>query len=256
MESAEAAIARRWIVRPQLRPSARLRLFCFPYAGGGAAIYRPWVAFLPDDIELCAIQAPGREERIAEAPLTNFADVVAKASEAMQPLLDRPYAVFGHSLGASVAFETLRALEASGAQPPELFIPSGRRAPSVAPTNAPIADLPEAAFLAGIARSSGPDPAFTAFVQHAELVELLLPLLRADFSLAERYAPLGRNRLRCPVVAFSSADDAQAREAAIAPWAEVTSGSFAHRIFPGAHLYINAHRAEVVAALIGLLAAR
>ena len=234
-----------WVVRPAKRPSADIRLVCFPYAGGGAGVYRTWAPDVPESIELCAVQAPGREERIAEEPLTNFRELVAGATDAIEPLLDRPYAVFGHSLGALAGFEVVRELEARGHASPLVFMPSGRRAPGMPAVRSPICGLPDHEFLVEISRSSGPDASFDEFVKHPELVELLMPLLRADFALAEGYEPLAKVKLRCAISALASHDDAQAQPDMMEPWRAQTTGDFTLHYFPGRHLYINQHRALV-----------
>jgi surfactin synthase thioesterase subunit len=239
----------RWIVRLKPRPEATLRVFCFPYAGAGSTVFRGWLPFVPDDVELCVVVPPGRE-----AALTDFPTVTALATAAIVPYLDRPYAIFGHSLGASIGFEVARALEAAGRPSPLVFVPSGRRAPTVASRRAPIAGLPDDdAFLDAIARSNGPDPAFDAFRAEPELVAMVMPLLRADFTLVEAYRPLSERPLACPITAFAAYDDPHAPEDAILPWLEQTTAAFAHRMFAGTHLYLNAHRDVVVPALMSVV---
>lgn len=235
-----------WIVRPRARPAAALRLFCFPYAGGGAGVYRAWADALPETIELCAIQAPGREGRVREAPLADFRTVIAQAAAAIAPLLNRPYAFFGHSLGAIVSLEVARTLAADGYPEPLVLIASASRAPSERTPSDPISELPDREFLEGIRRVSGPDAAFDEFCTHPELVELLLPVLRADFTLSERYRPLSDSTLHCPVVAISPHGDTHAPEQLVTPWRDVTSGPFALHRFEGGHLYLNHRRAELV----------
>ena len=105
------AVTQNWISRPTPRPAARLRLICLPFAGGGAAAYRPWLKHLPSDIEMCLVQLPGRETRMRETPYTRLDELVTDLVPALEPFLDRPYALFGHSMGALTAYELTRRLK-------------------------------------------------------------------------------------------------------------------------------------------------
>src|SRR5262245_27618913 len=127
-----------WIVRFGQRPHARMRLFCFPYAGSGASVYRAWPEQLPPDVELCAVQMPGREGRYAEPLLTDVHALTPPLCAGIAPYLDRPFAFFGHSLGALVAYETtVRLAREQGLSPAMLFV-SGHRAPHLPRTHEPI----------------------------------------------------------------------------------------------------------------------
>jgi medium-chain acyl-[acyl-carrier-protein] hydrolase len=240
-----------WFVRPQPRPSARVRLFCFPYAGIGASVYRPWAAELPQSVELLALQAPGREARFREAPISDVGEMVGQMIGGILPYLDRPMVFFGHSMGALVAFELIRRLGADGLPVPRLLVVSGRRAPRIRDEDPPLHSLPDEEFVTEIQRRYGGIP--TEVMQHSELLALLLPALRADIEASERYRYEGAEPLRCPILAFGGAQDEQVPEAVLAGWQEESTGSFSLRLFPGGHFYLQSARAQLLEALVEAL---
>ena len=178
-----------WLLCFAPRPSARLRLFCFSYAGAGAAMYRTWLDALPPTIELCAVQLPGRENRLREPAFASMQRLVDALVPALTPTMDRPFALFGHSMGALVAYEVARALYATphAAQPLHLLV-SGRRAPHLSDDEAPMRGLSDAQFVAEIGRRYGGIPA--EVLRHQELLDLLLPSLRADIAAIETHTPV------------------------------------------------------------------
>ena len=157
-----------WIAFRKPNPQARLRLFCFPYAGAGASIFRTWPDGLPADVEICPVQYPGRGTRPMETPFTEISSLVRALAQAMLPLVDKPFAFFGHSLGALVAFELAQELRRqSSLQPARLFV-SADRAPQIPRRNRPIHALPEGEFLAELRRLNGiPGKAVGGFGTHA-----------------------------------------------------------------------------------------
>lgn len=227
-----------------------MRLFCFPFAGGGASTFRGWQAALPASIEVCAVQLPGREGRIQEPPFTRIEALVAPLREALAPYFDLPFALFGHSMGAAIAHRLAVELQADGARTPLLLAVSGRQAPHLAPLEAPFYDLPRDAFLERLKALEGTPP---EVLDHPELVELLLPLLRADFELNDAYrpalaGPLGKP-LQVAISAFGGIDDPHVAEAAIEAWRETTSGPFRRRRLPGDHFFLRSSQAALLAAL-------
>lgn len=242
--------ATRWIVRPAPDGAARLRLFCFPYAGAGASMYYGWKELLPRGAELCAIQLPGREDRFGEPPFEEWPVLVERLADALEPALDRPFAFFGHSLGALVAFEITRELRRRGRpQPVHLFV-SGRSAAHLPMERTPIHTLPDAEFTEEVAKMNGTPE---EVLRHEELMALMLPILRADFRLAETYRYREEPPLSVPLSAYGGAEDEEEYPARVEAWREHTRGAFRWEIFPGGHFFVNEHRAQVVAAVRGEL---
>lgn len=243
-ESPAAAAEERWLKVFHPRRLAKLRLFCFPYAGGGAAVYRSWHAGLPELVELAAVQPPGRESRFREEPFRRIEPMADAATDALAGHLDRPFAFFGHSLGAILAFEVVRRLRRRGLpQPRHLFV-SGRPAPRVESTDPPIHDLPREEFIEAVRRYSGTPE---EVLQNRELMELIEPLLRADFSASEtyRYEP-DAEPLDLPLTALGGIEDAEVPPGHLAPWREETRGRFQERLLPGGHFFLNERQDEVV----------
>jgi medium-chain acyl-[acyl-carrier-protein] hydrolase len=240
-----------WFVRVQATSRPLLRLFCIPYAGVGASAYHRWRGAFAPDIEVLALQAPGRESRLREAALTRIEPLLTAAAAAIRPYLDVPFAVFGHSLGALVAFELVRLLRASeGREPVHLFV-SGRRAPHLPPRHPPIADLPDPEFIVELGRRYGGIPA--AVMSEPELLALLLPGLKADMGLFEAYRYELREPLGCPISAFGGALDAESSPADLEQWREQTTGAFSVRTFQGGHFFVQTAHAEVVRSIAATL---
>jgi surfactin synthase thioesterase subunit len=226
-----------WLLKFTPRPQAGVRLFCFSSAGTGGAMYRPWLDALPGSVELCAVQLPGRESRLAEPPFTSLASLVDALAPALLPCFDRPFAFFGHSMGALVAFELARALEAAGAARPAHLLVSGRRAPHLPETEALMHRLDDDALVAEIGRRYGGIPA--EVLQHRDLMRLLLPGLRADMTVVETHEFVPGAPLHCPITVFGGAADSRATPAQLAAWAQHTESSSRVRLFHGGHFYFQ-----------------
>jgi len=239
-----------WLVSRGPSPRARLRLFCFPYAGGGAATYNAWHAGLPAEIEVVAVQPPGRAGRSRERPFDRLGPLVEALAAAVLPHLDRPYAFFGHSMGALIAFELTRHLRrAHGTQPARLFV-SGRRAPHLPRTKKPMHDLPEQEFMSELRGLNGTPEEVLA---HPELMEMMLPLLRADFAVVETYEFAPEAPLECPVRAYGGLRDREVSREQLEGWREHTSADFGVRMLPGDHFYLQAEGALLTRSLAGEL---
>lgn len=236
----------------RLAPSARL--FCFSYAGGGAAVYRPFAIALPASIELLAVQLPGRENRLREPALTSVQGIVDALLPHLASQLDRPFAFFGHSMGGLIAFEVARALADRGLPGPARLVASARRAPHLTESDPPLHALPDDAFIAELDRRYGGIPA--EILQHRDLLDLLLPAMRADMTAIETYRHQPGPLLDCPITVYGGTGDARARHEVLAPWQEHSQSPVQVQQFRGGHFYFNdaAVRAELIAELARLLA--
>jgi medium-chain acyl-[acyl-carrier-protein] hydrolase len=216
-----------------------MRLFCFPYAGGGAAIYRSWGDYLPSSIEVCPVQLPGRGSRLKEPPYTDVPAMVEAISDGLSAHFDKPFAFFGHSMGALIGFGLARLLkEKHGLEPRHLFV-SAHGAPYILDTSPPSFNLPKDEFIAELRRLKGTPEQVLA---HAELMELMIPLLRADFQVCQTYTYSNANgpALGCPITAFGGTQDQHVTRETLEGWAEVTTGSFMLRMILGDHFFLHA----------------
>jgi medium-chain acyl-[acyl-carrier-protein] hydrolase len=233
-----------WFISYPSRPDANPRLFCFPYAGGSAAIFRHWSQRIP--FEIFAVEYPGRGLRRSEPPATRSSVLIDQIVAAIRPYLDRPFAVFGHSMGAFVSFEVLRRLRAAGAPDPTGFVVSGCRAPTVKARRKPAHTLPESEFIEEL-RSLGGTP--DEVLADRDLLRLLLPTLRADFELAETYVCKAGPKISCPVFAYAGIKDPDITREEVEAWRDECASSFRLRIFPGDHFFIHSAEALLLHAL-------
>jgi medium-chain acyl-[acyl-carrier-protein] hydrolase len=241
-----ATVRTPWIAKPRPNPAARLRLLCFPHAGAGASAFAAWPSRLPPDVEVCAVQMPGREVRLNEPPVTRWDDALDQLSEALQPQLDRPFALFGHSLGALLAFEFIRRLRRDRRPGPVHLFVSGRRAPHLASDDPLTPTLSDEAFVTELRRLTGtPED----LLNSPEMLAIFLPLLRADLALAQAYAYREDVPLSMPISAYGGIDDEDVPVVKLQAWRRHTTSTFRHQIFPGGHFYLHDHRAAVLAEL-------
>lgn len=228
-----------WLAGLRPNPRARLRLCCLPHAGGGASLYRRWADLLPQDVEVCPVQLPGREGRFREPAFTRMPALTQALAQALRPCLDRPFAIFGHSMGALVGFEVARLLRRHyGLEPAHLFV-SGHAAPQLPPDHVAIHALPDEAFRQELRRLNGTPQ---AVLDHTELMETLLPTLRADFAVCETYAYEAEAPLGCPITAFGGLQDGRVSRSGLDAWRAQTSAAFHARMLPGDHFF--AHTAQ------------
>lgn len=210
---------------------ANQRLFCLPFAGGGATFFLPWRKALTQ-AAVVPVQYPGRETRLGEACHRDLAQLVDELARVLMPHLDRPYSLLGYSLGAKISFALCHRLAELGAPQPELFIAAAHAAPDAAPLVPGLADMPQAEFREHILRYGGvPAHVF----QDPELAQLLLPILRADIGLVGQPVPAGP--VRCPILAYAGSDDDAAKPSAMARWRDFTQAGFSMRTFQGGHFF-------------------
>lgn len=235
-----------WISRFPVRTAPRLRLFCLPYAGGGAGIFRDYHEGLPADVEVCAIQLPGRERRFGEPAYQSVGPLVETLAGELANEIDVPFFIFGHSLGALLGFELARELRRSfGAQPVSL-IASAHRAPQIPDPDPPIHDLPDEQFISEIKDLEGTPP---EVFESPEILELLMPMLRADFCMTETYEYREEPPLDCRLRVFGGSGDEVVTGDQLGRWRELTTGPFELHVFQGGHFFIHEQHAELMAAL-------
>jgi medium-chain acyl-[acyl-carrier-protein] hydrolase len=235
-----------WIVSRKPSPQARMRLFCFPYAGGPASVFRNWSDGLPTDIEVCPVQFPGRGTRLTEPPFSQLPLLIGALTKALLPFLDRPFALFGHSLGSLVSFELARQLRTLyQMRPVRLFVSAGP-APQIPHRSLPIHNLPDSRFSAELRRLNGTPE---ELLSHRELMDIVLPSLRADFALYENYRYLSETPLNCPISAYGGLSDERVRSGDLEAWREQSSVSFSIRMFPGDHFFLKTAQPLLLRAL-------
>lgn len=231
-----------WFADLRPKPQAQFRLFCFPYAGGNAAaIYRNWLGNSPL-IEMCPVQLPGRGARIREAAHTSLDQLIQEIAPAIIPFLDKPFAFFGHSMGAMISFELTRALRRAGASLPAVLFVSGRGAPHIPDVDPPTYDLPEDEFIQELRSLNGTPK---EVIEHPELMKLMIPLLRADFSTCQTYAYSAEPPLDCPIIVLGGLDDREVAPELLHPWREHTTGAFKLQLLPGDHFFLHGNAPQV-----------
>lgn len=234
----------RWFLLSNPVARARMRLFCFPYAGGAASIFYSWHQYLPEFMEIRPVQLPGRENRIGEPLLTHLNHLVPMVAQAIRPYLDLPFVFFGHSLGALLSFELVRYLRRHQFPVPVHLFVSGHQAPQLPKVSSEILhQLPDAEFIESIKEMNGtPDGVF----ENMELLRLFLPILRADFTLAETYSYVTEPPLSCAITAFGGNHDPQVTQEGLGAWEAQTASRFKAYIFPGDHFFLHGERVELL----------
>lgn len=236
----------RWLAYREINRRARLRMFCFPYAGGGASIYRGWASGLPPDVEVCPVQLPGREGRLREKPFEAALPLVQAIADALDGLLDLPFVFFGHSMGGLLSYELAHELARRGRPRPLHLFVSGRRAPQVPSREEPIHALPEPEFIAKLRELNGTPE---EVLQHEELMRLLIPILRADFAVNETYEYLAREPLDAGISAFGGLGDEEVTREDADAWRSQTRARFRLRMLPGDHFFVHSAKDMILEAV-------
>ncbi|QFU93199.1 thioesterase II family protein [Amycolatopsis sp. YIM 10] len=236
-----ASTAEDWVRRFHPAPAAPHRLLCLPHAGGSASYFFPVSRALSPGIEVLAVQYPGRQDRRAE-PLIDSIEVLAdQVTDAIDGFTDKPLAIFGHSMGATLGFEVARRLEKRGVVPAALFA-SGRRAPS-RHRDEKFHEGSDDELLANVRSLAGTEQ---ALLGDDEIVRMVLPAIRADYRAAETYRYPEGPDLSCPIFAMVGDDDPKATVDEAGSWERHTSGPFELKVFPGGHFYLNEHNAAIL----------
>lgn len=231
-----------WFSAGPVGPLARLRLFCFPHAGSGAAVFHGWPKALPERVDVRAIHLPGRETRLREPSFTQTEASAEAITDALEERLDLPFTFFGHSMGALLSFEVARALRRRGLPEPLYLFVSGHRAPQVPRPRPPVFHLPEEEFLEALRDLYDPPE---AALKIPELRALLLPTLRADITLCETYEYSPEAPLDCPIFAFGGREDQETPVEALKSWGLQTQREFEMKRFAGGHFYLAAALPEI-----------
>ncbi len=240
----------KWFVRHRCEPTARLRLFCFPYAGGAAGVFAGWEQDLPASVDVFALQAPGRAARWNEAPVASLGEMVATLAAEIEPFLDRAYVLVGHSNGALIAFELARELRKRGLPGPRHVVLAAKRAPHLPEREPVLYDLPYAQFVQRLRELRATPP---EVLDNDELMEILEPMLRADFAQSDTYvfepgAPLG-----VQVTLFGGREDENVPREELLAWRELFEGAVELVEFDGDHFFIHQERARVLTQVRAIL---
>jgi medium-chain acyl-[acyl-carrier-protein] hydrolase len=215
--------------------SGRLRLFCLPHAGGSSARFIPWARWLSGQAEVIAVDMPGHGRRLPEPLVTEWRPLADDMAAIIGAQADGAYAVFGHSLGALVAFEACRILTGRG-HPPALLVVAGRNGPSAGVPHRPIHGLPDEEFLSALRRLGGTQD---AALDDPELLEMFLPVLRNDMRLAEVYERAPGPPLSCPIAVFAGRHDALTDDFGLLAWKRETTGNFELHLIDGRHFFLD-----------------
>jgi medium-chain acyl-[acyl-carrier-protein] hydrolase len=228
-----------WINQVRENSSAKIRLFCFPYSGATASIFYPWAEILPLSIDVCPVQYPGHGNRMGEPLNFRIDALVEQAVQAFTGSFDKPYITFGHSLGALFSFQFVRALRAQDYPLPKIMFVSGHGAPDLPDPHPPIHQLPDKEFIQTLKNLNGMS---SEFFENLELMEMLVPVLRADFEICDFYQYRDENSFNFPISAYGGLMDPFVQRNHLEAWHRHTRSEFMVRMFPGDHFYINSSR--------------
>ncbi|MEV5412743.1 alpha/beta fold hydrolase [Thermopolyspora sp. NPDC052614] len=233
----------RWLPGQEPSPYAGRRLICLPYAGGAAAAYQIWRWLAPDGLQVCPVELPGRGARFGEDLFQRLTPLVETLADAIAPALDRPFAIFGHSMGALLAFELTRTLRKFGLPEPEHLFVSGAVAPGTPRRERPLHDAPDNEIRRKL-RTLGGTP--EELLGNDELMELMLPVLRADFAVLETYEYREQAPLAVPITVLAGRSDPVVPVSALRGWRDQSTVPLRLRLFPGGHFYLHDAAADIV----------
>ncbi|MFC4121893.1 thioesterase II family protein [Nonomuraea zeae] len=235
-----------WTSVPEPRPQAAVRLFCLPYAGGGSVEFGQWAGLLPESVEVVAVNLPGRERRIRETPRTSMDQLVPELADALEPQLDRPYALFGYSMGAWVAFELARQLRRRGVRQPRALLAAAAGPPDQPPAETHY-DAPEARLVSWMRRLGG---SHGMPLDDQRLLDVVLPRIRADLEITDTYRHRAEPPLPYPVRVYTGTDDEVVSPGTAGLWSRQAGGDFSCRVLRGGHFFLHERRAELLAHIV------
>ncbi|MGG1616285.1 thioesterase II family protein [Paenibacillus sp. NRS-1782] len=241
-----------WFVKTAAHPAEKLQLFCFPYAGGGASIFSSWKSRLAPDITVLPVQLPGRESRSTEAPMDTIQDIVQSLLPAMAPYVHKPFAFFGHSMGALIAFEAARQLYSKTGKLPVHIIASGKSAPHRPYSKKQLHDLADQPFTEELRLMQGTPE---EVLQNADLMQIIMPRLRADFKVCETYVYQQGGPLACPMTILGGMKDHEVSTDSLHAWQQHTTSPIDVRMFEGNHFFIHEQEQEVISTVVNILSA-
>lgn len=233
-----------WFVTERFNPSAKVRLFCFPYAGGSSNAYRGWQDKFGEEVEVVAVELPGRGKRFNDPVITSLTEIVSQLRKEMEYFLDKPFIFFGHSNGALISYELARTLQKDSVFGLQHIIVSAKEAPQLVCRNTTLlCDLPDDELIEELRTFDGTPE---VFFQNKELMELYIPMLRADFSIGETYDFKSDVPLRSNVTLFGGKLDKNTSVADIMKWGENVIGSIQYQDFNGGHFFIHTCKDKVI----------
>ena len=231
------------VPNPVINP--KVRLFCFPFAGGSATSYLPWAKEFLDEIELVIIQPPGRGSRLTEKPYECMSDIINELIQYAEFITSAPYIFFGHSLGSRMAFELVCQFKQNGHALPEYYIGSGSEPPHLEKTRCRIDQLSDHEFLQELKRLNGTP---SSVLENKELMAVFMPVLRADFKIAFEYTAK-KIKMPFPMFILNGTDDTNINDKRLTLWQELSESEIEIKYFKGDHFFINTNREEVIVAI-------
>jgi surfactin synthase thioesterase subunit len=240
-----------WFPNCGVNPEARLRLFCFSYAGGGAHLFSAWPRLMPRWVEVVPCHMPGRNERLRENHLLRMERLLDAMEPEIRPLLNLPFAFFGHSLGARIAFYLARRMRSNSLQLPQVLFASASSAPHLPSRLGPIHALPSQHFIEELQRRYEPIPA--EILDNPEAMNIFLSVLRADFAILETAGYSPEPPLECPIVAYIAREDATVFPSEVEAWSAHTSAAFRAETLKGDHFYLRSSTVQLIPSLVAAM---
>ena len=240
----------RWLVNDPGRPDAELRLFCLSYAGGSASVYHRWRTLVPAYLDVAAVELPGRGRRLGEPAFHRLSPLVRAMATALEPALDRPFALFGHSMGGLLAFELARTLRERGLPAPVHLFVSAAAAPALPRGRPQVHSAPDEELKSELRYLNGTPP---EVLEDAELMALTLPILRADYSVLENYEYRLARKLDLPITVFGGDADHTVARSSLAAWRDETSARTTLQLVRGDHFFVRGAAPQVVRGVVRAL---